>query len=676
MAFAKILIANRGEIACRIARTARDLGLRTVAVFSDADADAPHVEAADEAVRIGPAPARESYLNILAILAAAKHSGADAVHPGYGFLSENADFAKACEDAGLLFVGPTSEAIRAMGNKAEAKRLMREAGVPCVPGYAGEQSDATLAARARRFGFPLMIKAAAGGGGRGMRLVREPGELSAALATARAEARNAFGSDELILEQAVGGARHVEIQIFADVHGNVVHLGERDCSVQRRHQKVIEEAPSPAVTPGIRDKMSAAAIAAARAIRYRGAGTVEFLLDAAQNFYFLEMNTRLQVEHPVTEAITGLDLVAWQLRVAAGEQLPAQHEIGFRGHAIEARLYAEDPYENFLPRSGTVLAWRPANGEGVRVDHGLRAGQPASPHYDPLLAKIVGFGASREEARRRLIAALERTIVLGVECNRDFLTRVLAHPAFVAGEAATDFIDRHLGTQLGERPVPDRRTVALAAALLFEQSATHQDSMLANWSSTGALAWPVRLRAAGEEFAAEVTPFGRGRFSVATGRTRTAIDILDRDAGELRFAAEGFGQRAHFAFADGVLHLDAGRAIAAFRETTFASGTVAEKRAGSQLVAPMNGAVVAVLAKAGERVRKGQRILIVEAMKMQHEIAAERDGVVARIHVKAGDQVATRQVLGELQDSEGGSQEPGPPERRQEAGDRSKDVGA
>ena len=311
MTFTKLLIANRGEIACRIARTARDLGLRTVAVFSDPDADAPHVRAADEAVRIGPAPARESYLNIQAILAAAKRSGADAVHPGYGFLAENAEFAQACEDAGLVFIGPTPAAIQAMGNKAMAKQSMTEAGIPCVPGYQGEQSDAALAAQARRIGFPLMIKAAAGGGGRGMRLVGEPGALTAALAAARSEARNAFGSDELILERAIADARHVEIQIFADAHGNVIHLGERDCSVQRRHQKVIEEAPSPAVSPELRGKMGEAAIAAARAIRYRGAGTVEFLLDASGNFYFLEMNTRLQVEHPVTEAITGLDLVAW-----------------------------------------------------------------------------------------------------------------------------------------------------------------------------------------------------------------------------------------------------------------------------------------------------------------------------------------------------------------------------
>jgi geranyl-CoA carboxylase alpha subunit len=650
MAFTKILIANRGEIACRIARTARDLGLRTVAVFSDADADAPHVMAANEAVRIGPAPARESYLNIEAILSAAKHSGADAVHPGYGFLAENAEFAKACEDAGLIFIGPTPAAIEAMGNKARAKQLMAEAGIPCVPGYAGNQSDAILAREARRIGFPLMIKAAAGGGGRGMRLVHEPDALLPALATARSEARNAFGSDELILERAIADARHIEIQIFADAHGNVIHLGERDCSIQRRHQKVIEEAPSPAVSPALRDEMGEAAIAAGRAIRYRGAGTVEFLLDASDKFYFLEMNTRLQVEHPVTEAITGLDLVAWQFRVAAGEPLPPQHEIRFEGHAIEARLYAEDPYENFLPRSGTVLAWWPATGAGVRVDHGMRAGQHISPFYDPLLAKLIGSGRTREEARRRLLAALADTVVLGIETNRTFLASVLEHPVFAAGRAATTFIDRHLGAALAARPAPDEEMIALAAALLFETSATQQDSPLANWSSTGALAWPLRLSAAGAQFAVEITPVSRGRFSVMIGKRRVAIEIVDRDAGELRFAADGLHQRAHFASENGVLHLDVAGRTAAFRESTWEAAAPGGRRAGSQLLAPMNGAVVAVLAKAGERVTKGQRIVIVEAMKMQHEILAERDGVLAKIHVREGDQVSTRQLLGELQD--------------------------
>ena len=500
--FAKILIANRGEIACRIIRTAKALGYRTVAVFSDADAGALHVRQADEAVRIGAPPARDSYLNVAALLAAAKVAGADAVHPGYGFLSENAAFAEACAGAGLIFVGPPPAAIHAMGNKARAKKLMAAAGIPCVPGYEGaDQSDATMLAEGRRVGFPLMVKAAAGGGGRGMRLVTSPDELANALTRARSEAASAFGSGELILERAITEGRHIEFQIFADRHGNVVHLGERDCSVQRRHQKVIEETPSPAVSADLRTTMGEAAVAAARAIDYVGAGTVEFLLDRSGKFYFLEMNTRLQVEHPVTEAVTGLDLVAWQLRVAAGENLPLeQHHIQRNGHAIEARLYAEDPHSNFLPQSGTLIAWRPASGEGVRIDHGLASGAGVSPFYDPMLAKVIAHGASREEARRRLIVALENTVALGLVTNRSFLIAVLRHPAFAAGEATTDFIDRYFaaGSDAMRGAEPDNRTLALAALLLFEarSRATASVSAVArNWSSTGAATWPLRVDA-------------------------------------------------------------------------------------------------------------------------------------------------------------------------------------
>ena len=419
MNFTKILIANRGEIACRIIRTAQTLGYRTVAVYSEAEPLALHVTLADEAVCIGPAPVRESYLNIAALLAAARSTGADAVHPGYGFLSENDGFAQACLDAGLVFIGPDPQAILKMGNKAGAKRLMLAAGVPCVPGYQGaDQSDATLLTKAAEIGFPIMVKAAAGGGGRGMRLVEHPQDLPVALVSARSEAGNAFGSEELILERAVLEPRHVEIQVFGDRHGHIIHLGERDCSIQRRHQKVFEEAPSPAVTPELRARMGAAAVAAARTVNYVGAGTVEFLLDREGHFYFLEMNTRLQVEHPVTECITGLDLVAWQIAVARGEPLPlTQEQVPLNGHAIEVRLYAEDPYNGFLPQSGDVALWHPPTGEGVRVDHGLASGQIVSPHYDPMIAKIIAHGATRDEARRRLIGALQRTRLLGLPHN-------------------------------------------------------------------------------------------------------------------------------------------------------------------------------------------------------------------------------------------------------------------
>ncbi len=400
--FDKILIANRGEIALRVMRTARALGYRTVAVYSAADAGAPHVVAADQAVAIGPAPAAQSYLSIERVLGAARLTGAGAVHPGYGFLAENADFAAACSEAGLTFIGPPPEAIRLMGNKRLSKLKLGQAGIECIPGYHGKaQSDKRLTAEAAALGTPLMVKAAAGGGGRGLRLVREPGELPRALKAARSEARNAFGSDELILEKALEEARHIEIQVFADGHGNALHLGERDCSVQRRHQKVIEEAPSPALTPELRRRMGEAAVAVVRAIDYLGAGTVEFLLTPEGDFYFLEMNTRLQVEHPVTELVTGLDLVAWQLKIAAGEPLPLrQDQVRLEGHAIEARLYAEDPERGFLPQSGRVLAWEPAAGAGIRVDHGLATGLEVSPYSDPLLAKIVAYGENREAARR------------------------------------------------------------------------------------------------------------------------------------------------------------------------------------------------------------------------------------------------------------------------------------
>ena len=432
--FRTILVANRGEIACRVMRTAKAMGYRAAAIHSEADAEAVHVRLADVATSIGPPEARASYLNIDAIIAAARRLGAEAVHPGYGFLSENADFARACAEAGLVFIGPSPDAIAAMGNKAEAKRRMAEADVPCLPGYQGsDQSERRLIEEAERIGFPVMVKAAAGGGGRGMRLVSSRSALTGAIAGARAEAESAFGSGELFLEKVLADARHVEIQVLADAHGNVIHLGERDCSVQRRHQKVVEEAPSPAVSEELRARMGAAAVAAASAIGYVNAGTVEFLLAGDGAFYFLEMNTRLQVEHPVTEMVTGLDLVELQIRIARGEPLPiGQADVRCNGHAIEARLYAEAPHKGFLPQSGRLVAWRPPAGAGIRVDHGLREGQDIGPYYDPLLAKVIAHGRDRDEARRRLIEALEETVALGPATNRGFLIDCLGQAGICA----------------------------------------------------------------------------------------------------------------------------------------------------------------------------------------------------------------------------------------------------
>jgi geranyl-CoA carboxylase alpha subunit len=652
--FRTILVANRGEIACRIMRTAKAMGYRTAAVCSEVDRDALHVRQADVAACIGPADAKASYLSIPAILGAAKALGADAVHPGYGFLSENAAFAHACGEAGLTFIGPSPAAIAAMGNKAAAKRRMLEAGVPCVPGYQGsEQSDAQLAREAERIGFPVMVKAAAGGGGRGMRLVKAGKDLASALAAARAEAESAFGSGELILEKAVVGARHVEIQVLADACGEVIHLGERDCSVQRRHQKVLEESPSPAVDAELRARMGAAAVAAAKAIGYCNAGTVEFLLAAEGAFYFLEMNTRLQVEHPVTEAVTGLDLVELQIRIASGEPLPIrQEDVRFSGHAIEARLYAEAPHRGFLPQSGHLVTWCPPTGPGLRVDHGLDASQAVSPFYDPLLAKIVAHGATREEARRRLVQALGDTTALGIATNRGFLIDCLSSQEFVVGQATTEFIPKHFARPA--TPAPDDAARALAAVLWFEASARrHGHDPARTWSSSGALVWPLKLETGASTTARSVAVLGPRRYRVDGGDAPCEVQLAAAEGdGLARFILDGQERRAEFAFAGETLHLKLGALDLAVRETLYAPPAAgASGGSDTQLRAPMNGKVAAVLVAEGDTVEKGQRLVIVEAMKMQHEMTAQVPGRVARLAVKPGDQVAARQLLVELKAS-------------------------
>ncbi|CAN5233908.1 acetyl/propionyl/methylcrotonyl-CoA carboxylase subunit alpha [soil metagenome] len=611
MSFTKILVANRGEIAWRVMRTAKAMGYRTVAVYSDADKDAPHVAFAEEAVRIGPPPVGESYLSIDRILEAAHKSGADAVHPGYGFLSENEAFAAACGNAGVVFIGPPPAAIAAMGNKAAAKRRMIDSGVPCVPGYQGaDQSDAHLETEARKIGLPVMVKAAAGGGGRGMRLVEHDGDLLDAIRTARTEAESAFGSGELTLEKAVIDSRHVEIQVFADNHGNVIHLGERDCSVQRRHQKVIEEAPSPAVNADLRARMGAAAVAAARAIGYRGAGTVEFLLGADGAFYFLEMNTRLQVEHPVTEAITGLDLVEWQLRVARGESLPlTQEQVRLTGHAIEVRLYAEDAYAGFLPQTGRIDVWRPATGRGVRIDHGMKDGLAISPFYDPMIAKVIASGATREEARRRLIKALRDTVVLGPTTNLHFLIRLLEHPEFAAGKATTAFLGKHAF------PPPDVTDEhwTLAASLLWQQSAARYPANLRGWRNSNPEPTPFRL---------------------AVGDNERTLEIADARPASVPHVIDGN---------DIVVDLDA--FIVRFQDRTYMPPASAAAGSDGKLRAPMDGRIVAIKVAAGDKVVRGQTLVVLEAMKIQHQLKAVVDSEIASIAVQEGQQVANRTVL-------------------------------
>jgi geranyl-CoA carboxylase alpha subunit len=634
-----LLIANRGEIARRIMGTAKRMGLRTVAVYSDADAQALHVREADAAVRIGEAAPRESYLNIPAIVDAAKHAGANAVHPGYGFLAENADFAQAVIDAGLTWIGPPPAAIRQMGDKVEAKRIARDAGVPTVPGAEPEdQSNDGLIAAAKPIGFPLMIKAAAGGGGRGMRLVRSQGELAVALDAARSEAEHAFGDGRLLLERALEGARHIEVQVFADQHGNVIHLGERDCSVQRRHQKLIEESPSPAVDAVLRETMGAAAVALAKAVHYAGAGTVEFLLDADGNFYFMEMNTRLQVEHPVTEAIAGIDLVEWQLRVAMGERFTrGQSDIRFHGHAIEARLCAEDPTQNFLPQAGRLALWQPA--EGVRTDHALHSGAEISPFYDSMIAKVIAHGATRDQARVRLAAALDETIALGLPTNKAFLASVLRDEEFATRGAATDFLARRLSSI--KTAETDKVTLAVAAALLARNAAYGE------WNSWSNSDHTMRVRF-GE--IAVALQHSRDEFQARVGDATNSLRVLSVDDAHARILIDGAEEKIAFAIDGDTIHLAHAGHSRTLTETTHAApARRASAASDGRLVAPMNGRVVAVNARAGEMMEAGKALVVLEAMKMEHALSVPQAARVTAVHVAPGAQVAPGHLLVELE---------------------------
>ena len=647
--FRNILIANRGEIALRIMRTARRLGYGVVAVYSDADRDALHVRCADQAIRIGEALPAQSYLSVEAILAAAKASGADAVHPGYGFLAENEDFASACRDAGLVFIGPSPEAIQAMGNKAGAKTIMQAAGVPCVPGYQGaDQSDAAMLAAAKNIGFPVMIKAVAGGGGRGMRLVPDAAAFADSLRSARSEALGAFGDPTVILERAILNPRHIEIQVFGDALGHAIHLGERDCSVQRRHQKLIEEAPSPAVSPELRARMGAVAVAAVKSIGYEGAGTLEFLLDAKGEFYFMEMNTRLQVEHPVTEAITGLDLVELQLRVASGEPLGLrQEDIRFSGHAIEVRLCSEDAGHDFMPQSGRMALWQMPT--GLRVEHALESGSEIPPFYDSMIAKIVSHGATREEARRKLIHGLEQTIAFGVTTNQAFLAACLRHPAFAAGEATTAFIGRHRDDLLAPRENAEAPDVALAGLLLY---VTDPDARPWRKGRTLAATFPIAARIElhdGIHDLEIVRERDGGYAAHVDGREhRIEIEELTRDA--IRFRINGVMESARFLRdRDRLYVLYRGGTLAVRDLTRSAPALAASTGSDGKVRAAMNGRVVAVLVKQGERVEVGQPVMTLEAMKMEHVHTAPISGTISAIDVVEGEQVTTGKIVAEIE---------------------------
>ena len=661
--FNKILIANRGEIACRVAATARRLGVKTVAVYSDADANARHVAACDEAVRIGEAAPRDSYLRWERILEAAKATGAQAVHPGYGFLSENEDFAQACADAGLVFIGPPASAIRAMGLKAESKQLMEKAGVRLVPGYHGADQDPALLKReADRIGYPVLIKASAGGGGKGMRIVNSGDEFDAALASCKREAINSFGDDAVLVERYVTRPRHIEIQVFFDTHGNGVYLFERDCSVQRRHQKVLEEAPAPGMTQERRREMGEAAVAAARAVNYVGAGTVEFIAEQDGRFYFMEMNTRLQVEHPVTEAISGHDLVEWQLRVASGEPLPAtQADLKIRGHAIEARICAENPEANFLPATGTlsVLKWpahvsftrtQPGASESapVRVDTGVNEGDAITPYYDSMIAKLIVWGADREQALARLDAALASTHITGVVNNVAFLRRAAKTDSFAHANLDTALIERERAVLFGQQGLPlDVVAAGIAArTIALQQKSVDSDpwSRRDGWRMHGASVRRFDLEWQGESVEVLLTSQHGGGALLKTGDAEVAFG--SRSLGDDRFDVTlGTGEGTRRAT---LTVYQTGEQVSVFTAHGSAQATVVDtlahageghKEAG-RLTAPMPGKVIAYLVKKGDAIKTGQPLAVLEAMKMEHTIAAPRDGTVAELLFAPGDQVS------------------------------------
>jgi 3-methylcrotonyl-CoA carboxylase alpha subunit len=652
--FKKILIANRGEIACRVAATARRMSVKTVAVYSDADANAKHVSFCDEAVHIGGSSPKESYLRWERIIEAAKATGAQAIHPGYGFLSENEEFAQACAAAGLVFIGPPASAIQAMGLKAESKQLMEKAGVPLVPGYHAASQDATLLKKeAGRIGYPVLIKASAGGGGKGMRAVDKAEEFDAALASCKREAINSFGDDAVLIEKYVQRPRHIEIQVFGDTQGNYVYLFERDCSVQRRHQKVLEEAPAPGMTPALRKQMGEAAVAAARAVNYVGAGTVEFIVEQREggemNFFFMEMNTRLQVEHPVTEAITGLDLVEWQLRVAFGEALPLkQEQLRIHGHAIEARICAENPDNNFLPATGTLLVYRKPDCTAfergvVRIDDGVREGEPISPFYDSMIAKLIVHGDTREQALARLDEALAQTHIVGLNTNVQFLRHVVRSPSFSQANLDTALIPREQAVLFNQEPLglPLAAAAAIAQALLHEKAGEGPDpfSRRDGWLSHGLNVRRFEFDFHGEQAKAELTYLHDGALTLTVGNVSGALAFRKVDDGiDIHFAGQRLVARV---YANGETdHVFSDRGATQILAIDLLAHAGEGQADTGRLTAPMPGKIVSFVVKAGDKVSKGQALAVMEAMKMEHTIAAPADGTVAELMYAPGDQVS------------------------------------
>jgi 3-methylcrotonyl-CoA carboxylase alpha subunit len=655
--FHTLLVANRGEIACRVIRTARAMGLRTVAVYSEADRGAMHVEIADDAVLLGPARARDSYLNIERLIAAARQTGAEAVHPGYGFLSENAEFATACANAGLVFVGPTAGMMTAMGSKSGSKALMEKAGVPLVPGYHGEaQDDATLAKAANKIGFPVLVKASAGGGGRGMRIVRSATELPPAIVSAKREAKAAFGDDRLLIEKYVDNPRHIEVQVIGDSHGNLLSLFERECTLQRRHQKVIEEAPSPTLNATQRDSVCAAARKAAAAVNYVGAGTIEFVSDGTDVF-FIEMNTRLQVEHPVTELITGIDLVEWQLRVAFGDKLPLrQDQIMMRGHAIEARVYAENPLKNFMPSVGKITTWRfPEQANGFRIDAGYRAGDAVSPYYDAMLAKAIAWAPTREGAINRLNRALDETDVRGVVTNIPFLATLLAQKSVRANKIDTGFIERELTalTKVSAEP-GDLEVAGAVAAIVTAEAEAARPEAHSPWQTFGWM--PVGRRQRQFTFRSKqgsehrvTLHYGKGPTTLSVGKREIALEASLAQNGEIDLTLEGVKSRIVAVIEGHELYLRTRKGRFELHWVDPFGGETEEQVGEDKIIAPLPGTVVALLAQEGAPLEKGAPILTLEVMKMEQTLRAPFAGVLKSIKCKVGDIVQEGVELAEVE---------------------------
>lgn len=643
--FTRVLIANRGEIAVRIARSVQAAGYQAIAVYSEPDAQALHVQQCDVAVALGGSTAAQSYLDMDKVLAAASASGAQAVHPGYGFLSENAEFAKRCEAAGLTFIGPRPDAIELMGSKRAAKDAVMAAGVPCIPGYDGaDQSDAVLIAKAKEVGLPVMVKASAGGGGRGMRLVNAEDQLAEAIISARREATSAFGNGELILERAITTGRHIEIQVAADEHGNVIHLGERDCSLQRRHQKVVEEAPSPFVDAQLREAMGTAAVNAAKACAYRGVGTVEFLVAQDKSFSFLEMNTRLQVEHPVTEMVTGVDLVDLQLGIAQGQELPLQQsDVALTGHAIEVRIYAEDPSNGFIPQTGSVLVWDTPALEGLRVDTGIRSGDQVSPYYDPMLAKIIAYGETRELARERLQRALTQNSLLGVTNNQSFLASLLGDPIFIDGEATITYLDQqaevHASSNLGQQPVA--QAIAALANLVAQDA---QPQHFSNWSNAEPMSRSLKLRINDAEVDLKVLANGN-EYQVDLQEESLVLELVARSASHLDIQIAGVRYHLPWVATPEEVFVQWGAAQLRCEDLTYVAATAPGSANSGEVQASTEGLLVAIEVAVGERVQAGQTLAVVEAMKMQHRHVAAADGVVASVDATLETQVSKGQLL-------------------------------